>query len=211
MCHQPGLLITLCVLLATVLAACGEATPAGPSTSTPTRDEQAERISALIRNYYGSVLESVTVGPEVANDGCPPMDMYVSEYRLRDLPLSFPFRISTDARAVESGTAGGAEGERSLTHEDVGGVRRFYKLASQFHRDYPSEPSMSYWLTSDNDVASQEPYRSILSDYPGLSVVVYEFDDYWGDAGSEQLGIYWWSKHEGKWLLIHRGSLPDLR
>ena len=206
--HQPVLLLTVCVLLATVLVACGGATSPGSSSSTPRRDDRAERITALIREYYGSVLGSVTVGPEIRNDGCPPMDMYVSEYHLRDLPLSFPFRISTEARAVASEAAGGAEGERSVTHEDMGGVRRFYKLARQFHVDFPDEQSMSYWLTSDNDVASEEPYRSILRDSSGLSVVVYAFDDYSDAASSKQLGISWWSEHGEKWVLIHRGSLP---
>lgn len=194
------------LLIATALVACSPT-----RDSAPPKRVNPRRIEQLIQRYYGSTLATVVVGPRVEKAPHPPFDMYVSHYRLKDIPLDFPFRIGTTADKVDADLSGGAEGERSLTHEDIGGVVRFYQLAQQYHADFPSQQSMSYWRASDNEVDKREPYRSILSGHPGLSVVVYEFDDYWGDPSARQLGIYWWDPASQRWVLIHRGALPDMR
>ncbi len=201
----------LAVMLgASAVTGCGAARA---STAVPPAnvDSDSERVAAMVRQYYGPLLDTVTVGPQTEVEGCTGKNMFISEYRLRDIPLSFPFRIAINARTVSSGVSGGAEGDRSLTHESIGGVSRFAKLARQYHRDFPDQSSMSYWLASDNGVSSQEPYKTILRGHPGLSVIVYEYDDYWGDGESRQLGIYWWDRDSGQWELVHRGELPDLR
>ena len=181
------------------------------------KSERAEvgdslNVSArAVERHYGSLLETVTVGPTHEFDCGSGRDLYMSRYQLKDIPLTFTFAIAANTRKVSSELSGGAYGERSLTHEDIGGVERFYSLASEFHKDFPQEESMSYWLTSDNDVGSQEPYASILRSYTGLSVNVYGGDDYWGDGAAVHLGIYWWNEGEHRWELVHRGSLPDMR
>jgi len=181
------------------------------------RSPQTELMDSLavseraVEAYYGSLLETVVVGPKRESDCGSGRELYMSEYRLKDIPLSFTFAIAANTMTLDSRSSGGAYGERSLMHEDIGGIKRFYSLASEYHRDFPQQTSMSYWCTSDNGVSSQEPYVSILRRYPGLSVNVYSGDDYWGDGVAEHLGIYWWNEREGRWLLVHRGALPDMR
>jgi hypothetical protein len=122
-----------------------------------------------------------------------------------------PLRFSYTALAKPEFPGPSAYDDRNLTHDDIGGAKRFWLLASQFHRDFPAQSSMAYWRTSDDGVSQEEPYRSLLRGHPGVSVVVYAFDDYWGDGEAPSLGVYWWDKGRQAWVLLHRGSLPDLR
>ena len=98
-----------------------------------------------------------------------------------------------------------------MLHKEIGGVGRFYKLAERFHLDFPLEPTMSYWLASDNQVDERPPYSTLLRGRPGTSAIVYQFDDYWTDTQAKQLALYWWDSRAHTWVLIHKGSLPDLR
>ena len=34
---------------------------------------------------------------------------------------------------------------RNLIHDDLGGIRRFWLLAGQYHRDFPTQPTFAYW------------------------------------------------------------------
>jgi hypothetical protein len=210
--QRVALILGVAILAAVMLGGCtgrNEAAASHPTAASV--DPRAVRLASAVRQYYASLLDSVSIGPRVVHDAGMGRDEFVSQYRLRGIPLTFPFRIAINARTVTAWAAGGAEGDRALMHADIGGVARFHKLVKQYHLDFPDQPTMSYWRTSDNGVASQEPYRSILRGHQGLSVVVYEFDDYWGDGTSRQLGIYWWNRRAHRWVLVHRGDLPDLR
>jgi hypothetical protein len=164
-----------------------------------------------IAQHYGSLLDTVTVS-DTTNTVAMGGPYAAGTYRLKGLRLVFAFEVLFGRGRWSAEIFGGAEGVRAVTHSDIGGMQRFFKLAQQYHLDFPAQKSMSYWRTDDNQVNASEPYRSILRGHPGLSVIVYDHDDFWGAAPSSvQLGIYWWDKANSKWVLIHRGDLPDNR
>jgi hypothetical protein len=184
-----------------------------PSTETvsapeDTIDQQMAWIEQMIRWHYGAYLSGVRLKDDAVktSDGW----MFEGEYTLKDLPLRLPFRIDIDADKVDRESVS-AEGERTLIHEELGGVDRFYALAKQYHHDFPNQPSLYYWLASDCYVDQEEPYRTLLRGHRGPTVVVYDQSGYWDNSPSTQLALYSWEERSKSWVLIHRGYLPDRR
>lgn len=128
-------------------------------------------------------------------------------YTLRGLPLTFPFTVNPGTSDLTHATDGGYL-DRTLLHKELGGVARFYKLVRRYHLDFPNEPTMSYWLASDNQVDERPPYSTLLKGHPGTAAIVYKFDDYWIDGMAPQLGLYWWNPRTENWVPIHKGFLP---
>ena len=212
-----------CLCLFVLAGACGGR---GPASAPPPQasDAGASAIVAAMHKHYGSLLDTVQVArvwlPESAASSAQSDGLvapgpqgrwaYQGAYRLKNLPLRFPFTVEAtgDTAAIPPDSA---YNHRALLHDDIGGVGRFALLAARYHKDFPDEPTMSYWPASDNGVSKQEPYVRLLRGHHGIAVVVYKFDDYWNDGQAPSLGLYWWGGALRGWVLLHRGSLPDLR
>jgi hypothetical protein len=213
-----------CLCLFVLAGACGGH---GPATAPPSQasDVGATAIVAAMHKHYGSLLDTVQVArvwlPESADssaqsDGLVAPGLqgrwaYQGVYRLNNLPLRFAFTVERQPGDTAAIPRDSAYNDRALLHDDIGGVWRFALLAARYHKDFPQEPTMAYWPASDNGVSKQEPYVTLLRGHRGIAVVVYKFDDYWGDGQAPSLGLYWWSGAQRDWVLLHRGSLPDLR
>lgn len=185
-------------------------------------DGGASAIEAAVRRHYGATLASVSANLVWLGDRecvdppthTPPPSptlswFYEVDYRLKGLPLTFPLRINLLTRTLD-GIDDGAHEASAYAHQDIGGVSRFYLLAERYHHDFPAEPTMAYRPTAGNSVAKQEPYLSLLKGHAGPSVVVYNFDDYGKEVTAQTLGLYTWDSSRHKWLLLYKGTLPEL-
>ncbi len=208
--HRMFCLVLALTALSVLTTACADSRPPRPSDSQKAKFESSVR--AAYGRYLGQLESDVIWRKHVWGrpnpDGLNPGGWaFRADYSLKGLPLKFSYTALADPPFSEPS----AYDHRNLIHDDLGGIRRFWLLAGQYHRDFPTQPTFAYWRTSDNGVSKEEPYRSLLKGHPGVSVVVYSFDDYWADDEAPSLGVYWWNKRRAEWVLVHRGSLPDLR
>jgi len=204
--HGASCLALLLALLGAATAGCGESRPPKPP------DSEKAKVESTLRQSYGRYLDRLDtrliwlphVGgvTPVGGGELPGAWAYRASYSLKSIPLQFSYTALANDPFYDP---------RYLIHDDIGGAKRFWLLADKYHRDFPTQPTFNYWRTSTDGVSKEEPYRSLLKGHPGVSVVVYEFDDYWGGERAPMLGVYWWNSRRAEWVLLHRGSLPDLR
>jgi hypothetical protein len=166
-----------------------------------TVDQRMAWTEQLIRWRFAGYLSRVELS-DTAVEG-PTGWVFVGEYALKDLPLTFPFSVDMYASAE------GDLGEHPLLSiGEIGGVSRFYALAQQFHRDFPGQPSFYYEPADVNGYGSEEPWKSLLEGRKGPSVIVYE-RDYGNGQSSAMLGLYSWDGSANRWVLLHRGLISE--
>jgi hypothetical protein len=207
------------VLTLAAVGAC--ATACGQSNSEPRPPQPSAGLKAefesSVREAYGRYLDQLDVAvvwiphvggrPDAEGKAPPGAWAFRADFSLVGLPLKFWYiRLAVDPFSGRS-TYGGT----GLTHSDIGGTERFWQLADQYHHDFPTQPTFNYWLNDTNDIAMDEPYRTLLKRHPGIQVVIYAFDDYWSDASAPVLAVYWWDNGRKQWVLLRRGPLPDGR